>query len=160
MNRKVKDDEHVARILKSVWLYDGVVSPAAFHLRPSIKESYVSVLREDMDSFQNDLKKVTHDKNGSYMSMSVSDIHQLTVPTLEDKVLFHVLEQPSNSLPSHAGIYIKINDQYLVGGEPFESLAVKKGIPGASVLLEIKRALADLGKKNIIQFSISSSENQ
>jgi hypothetical protein len=30
-----------------------------------------------------------------------------------------------------------------------------KGISEASVLLEIKRALADLGKENIIQFSIA-----
>lgn len=33
-----------------------------------------------------------------------------------------------------------------------------KGISEASVLLEIKRALADLGKENIIQFSIALQE--
>lgn len=42
---------NVARLLKSIWISDGVVSSAAFNLRPQIHETYISVLRSEAESF-------------------------------------------------------------------------------------------------------------
>ena len=35
------DNENVARLLKSVWICDGMISSAAFNLRPQIRETYI-----------------------------------------------------------------------------------------------------------------------
>lgn len=74
----MEGQENVARVIKSVWLFDGELSPAAF---------------------------------------------------------------------------IYINEQQLVGGEPFESLALQHGVSSDSVLLSIRETLADYAKEHIVQIS-------
>lgn len=55
----VEITENVARPLKPVWVYGGIVSSAAFNLRPHIHETYISVLRESIDSFTADAQSVS-----------------------------------------------------------------------------------------------------
>ena len=104
------EKENVARLMKKIWICDGVISSAAFNLRPQIRETYISVLRECVDTFDN------------------------------------------INIKSHAGIFITINGQQLVGGEPFESLEIKRGMSADCVLLEIRKAIAKLASKNIKKF--------
>ena len=58
--------ETVARVLKPIWVFEGAVSSAAFNLRPQLRETYVSVLRENVESFLADLFKVSKDLHQKY----------------------------------------------------------------------------------------------
>ncbi len=66
--------ENVARLLKSVWLYDGIISSAAFNLRPHIHETYVSVLREAVSTFYDDAKRVSKKDVVSYASINKGEL--------------------------------------------------------------------------------------
>lgn len=146
--------ENVARVLKSVWLCDGELSPAAFTMRPHIHETYISVLKETCNSFKEDIKTVTHGKFPvSYASMNVNELEQLKVDAVEDDVRFDVYTVDNDYLLSHAGIFIFINEQQLVGGEPFESLELQHGTSADSILLSIRETLADYAKDHIVQIS-------
>ncbi|MBQ7513459.1 MAG: hypothetical protein IJS95_03610 [Prevotella sp.] len=50
----MESTENIARLLKSIWVNNGIVSSAAFNLRPHIHETYISVLRESVESFADD----------------------------------------------------------------------------------------------------------
>ena len=119
--------ENVARVLKPIWVCDGIVSSAAFSLRPHIHETYISVLREAVDSFSDDALKVSKNIPISYASMNVGKLGHYKVEGIDDEVAFEVTETDNASLKSHAGIFISINNQRLVGGEPFESIELKRG---------------------------------
>lgn len=150
----MEGQENVARVIKSVWLFGGELSPAAFNLRPHIHETYISVLRESCDTFVDDVKTVTHGKLPVvYASMNVADLRNLQVETIEDTVGFDVILVDNQNIQSHAGIFIYINEQQLVGGEPFESLALQHGVSADSVLLSIRETLADYAKEHIMQIS-------
>ena len=70
----ISGEENIARILKPNWLIMGKVSSAAFNLRPQISETYISVLRENEDSFKEDAKKVSKEKVITYASMEAKEI--------------------------------------------------------------------------------------
>ncbi len=147
--------ENVARVLKPIWVCDGEISPAAFNLRPHIRETYISVLRESCETFMNDLKVVMRNASPvSYAEMNIAELRGLTVDSLEDDVTFDVNEIDNQSLQSHAGIFIFINGQQIVGGEPFESLELEYGTSADSILLTIRETLAGYAKKNIKQMEL------
>lgn len=147
------DNEDVARLLKSVWICDGMISSAAFNLRPQIRETYISVLRENTDTFNADVKKVYKKMPVSYALMKTEDIRNLKTENLEDDIKFDVKAVDNENIKSHAGIFITINGQKLVGGEPFESLEIKRGTSADCVLLEIRKTIAKFASKKILQFN-------
>lgn len=150
----IDGSENVARILKSAWVFDGEISPSAFNLRPQIHETYISVLREASDSFSTDIKEVTHGKFPvRYAQMNVGELRKLQVNTLEDEVNFDVKAVDNLKLLSHAGIFLFINYKQLVGGEPFESVELKHGMPADSILMTIREALSEFAKKNIVEWN-------
>ena len=59
----ISDEEHLARILRPNWIVMGRVSSAAFNLRANISEAYISVLREHIESFGHDARKVSKEKS-------------------------------------------------------------------------------------------------
>ena len=147
------DNENVARLLKSVWICDGMISSAAFNLRPQIRETYISVLRENADTFNADVKKVCKKLPVSYALMKTEGIRNLKTENLEDDIKFDVKAVDNENIKSHAGIFITINGQKLVGGEPFESLEIKRGTSADCVLLEIRKTIARFANKKILQFN-------
>ena len=146
------EKENVARLMKKIWICDGVISSAAFNLRPQIRETYISVLRECVDTFLIDIKKICKESPVIYALMSTDDIQSLSIEALEDDIKFSVKVVDNMNIKSHAGIFITINGQQLVGGEPFESLEIKHGMSADCVLLEIRKAIAKLASKNIKYF--------
>ena len=56
-------------------------------------------------------------------------------------------------LLSHAGIFLFINYKQLVGGEPFESVELKHGMPADSILMTIRETLSEFAKKNIVEWN-------
>ena len=131
----MEGQENVARVIKSVWLFDGELSPAAFNLRPHIHETYISVLRESCDTFVDDVKTVTHGKLPViYASMNVADLRNLQVETIEDTVGFDVILVDNQNIRS-------------------SDLALQHGVSADSVLLSIRETLADYAKEHIMQIS-------
>ena len=140
---------NVARLLKSIWISDGVVSSAAFNLRPQIHETYISVLRSEAESFSNDIKMVCRELPTTYALMNTESIKALKIDTLKDDIKYSVKPIDYYKIKSHAGIFITINGQRLVGGEPFESLELKRGLSADCILLEIRKALTKLASKRL-----------
>ncbi|MCR5455812.1 MAG: hypothetical protein K6F33_12565 [Bacteroidales bacterium] len=145
----MKNNENVARLLKDVWYSDGIVASAAFNLRPQIHETYISVLRESVNTFNKDITLVCKNLPAYYAIMNVAEIKSLKVKTLDDDIEFDVRAVDNEKIKSHAGIFININGQKLVGGEPFEYLKMQQGMSSDVVLLEIRKTLAKLSSKNI-----------
>lgn len=138
----IEPSENAARILKSIWVCDGIISSAAFNLRPHIHETYISVLRETVDSFSKDALKVSKERPVSFASINAGDLYCHHVEEIDDEVVFEVNEIDNAILKSHAGIFVTINNQKVVGGEPFESLELKRGKSVDDVLLTIRKSLA------------------
>jgi len=147
---QLDDKEDVARVLKPIWLCEGVVSPSAFNLRPHIHESYISVLRHTHAAFVKDVYAVARgQKQISYALTNTGELRQLQVDAIEDKITFDVAAIDNQQLTSHAGVFIYVNNQQVVGGEPFESLDLKHGVSVDSVLLSVRDTLADYAQNNI-----------
>ena len=146
------DNENVARLLKKVWICDGVISSAAFNLRPQIHETYISVLRECVGTFALDIKKICKELPVDYALMPINSVKSLKIVSIEDDIKFSVKAVDNATIKSHAGIFITINEQQLVGGEPFESLEIKRGKSADCVLLEIRKSIAKLASRNIKSF--------
>lgn len=148
-------NENVARVLKSVWYFDGELSPSAFNLRPQIHETYISVLRKSCATFSNDIDIVTCGKRPVYYAdMNVEELRKLQVDALEDEVNFDVKAVDNLKLVSHSGIFIYLNYKQLVGGEPFESLELNNGTPADSILLTIRETLSEFAKRNIVHIPL------
>jgi hypothetical protein len=97
--------------LRQHGVYEGEISPSAFNLRPHIRETYISVLREICDTFSTDITEVVHGKSPAfYAKMNVDELRKLQVDTIEDSVNFDVRVVDNLKLQSHAGIFIYINN--------------------------------------------------
>jgi len=63
----VNDDEDVARMLFSpLFICDGILSQKAFTLDVVSNESYISVLRPAIESFENDMDGIRKEGNTLY----------------------------------------------------------------------------------------------
>ena len=149
---------NVARVLKPVWYSQGKIAADAFALRPRLHEDYVSVLVESHLDFLANLCAVC--KKGidcSYASLSVEQIGQLNVPELLPNVVNYQVGAVDNSkLKSHAGIFVSVNGETLVGGKPLTSL-VAQGKAQSTAILLIQLKLAKLAEKNVKRLLLSSS---
>ena len=88
----------------------------------------------------------------TYALMNTESIKSLKIDTLKDDIKYSVKPIDYYKIKSHAGIFITINGQRLVGGEPFESLELKRGQSADCILLEIRKAIAKLASKRLVQF--------
>lgn len=77
----VLNRELVARVIfPPQMILDGKVMPAAFVLRPSINEEYLSVLRIAFPTFNQDMKKLLYGRKRSFYGfavLKVSEIHSI-----------------------------------------------------------------------------------
>ena len=85
--------------------------------------------------------------------MNVGELRKLQVDALEDEVNFDVKAVDNIKLLSHAGIFLFINYKQLIGGEPFESVELKHGMPADSILMTIRETLSEFAKKNIVEWN-------
>ncbi|MBQ7510795.1 MAG: hypothetical protein IJT53_07825 [Prevotella sp.] len=149
MNSRDKE-EHIARLLKKCWIYEGRISPTAFSLRPGISETYVSVLRESHPSFKADALKIVKGKHGSfYATLSADELERKKDTTEKEKVTYEVRNVDNHTYKSHAGIYIAINGHHIIGGEPFGQFTKEKEVSEGRILIDIGKTLARMAEKNI-----------
>lgn len=145
----ISDEEHLARILRPNWIVMGRVSSAAFNLRANISEAYISVLREHIESFVHDARKVSKEKSVTYASMEAKSIRSVRLENVEEEVALDVKATDNRQMKSYAGIFVYINGKQYIGGMPPDTLELKRGIPAELILLETRRTLAKIANRNI-----------
>jgi len=145
----VEDSESVARAIFSPrMVVNGEIQPEAFCLRASIHEEYLSVMRMSFPSWIDDVKSIPQRKNRKlygYAEMGVKDIRAIRLKG----VAYDVKECASSDSPSHAGIFITVNGESVVGGKTLTTIA--PGTEQDFLLLAIQRELSDLAQNGIHQ---------
>ncbi|MBO4719554.1 MAG: hypothetical protein J5658_06750 [Prevotella sp.] len=143
----ISDSENVARaIFSPKMIVYGEILPEAFRLRASITENYLSVMRITIPSWIEDIKRIPQRKNRKlygFAEMNVGEIRGIQL----NNVVYDVRECLNESSLSHAGIFITVNGEDLIGGK-----AVSKPEPDMEqdfLLLAIQRELVDIAQKGL-----------
>lgn len=146
----IANTEHVARLLKPIWVSKGVVAPVAFTLRSRLHETYISVLCESASTFEEDARRIAHSTDKlQYASFLVEELSSRKDFFNEDEISYSVKTTDNETIKSHAGIFIAVNGVNVVGGEPFDSFSKKKGISEEAILIDISKKLAMVAQKDI-----------
>ena len=145
----MEKNENVARLLKSIWLNGGEIAPAAFTLRPNIRETYISVLREGQPTFRKDALEIAHRKSTKYAVLNAAELAERADSATSEEITYSVKETDNDRFKSHAGIFVAVNGNNIVGGEPFQQYLRQKGVSEETVLIGIAEQLAYTAQKNI-----------
>lgn len=156
-NNVLLNEGSVARVLKTVWYSNGKIAADAFALRPRIHEDYVSVLREEHMGFLADLCVVCKKSiDCSYASLFVEQVGKLVVPELlPHQIKYQVSAVDNQKMKSHAGIFVSVDGELMVGGKPLTSFLSGSAQNSAVMLIQLK--LARLAEKNVKRVLLSSS---
>ena len=143
----IPDTENVARALFSPkMIKDGEIQPEAFRLRSSMAEDFLSVMRMSFLSWVEDVKRIPQRKNRKlygFAEMNVGEIRHIRLKGVE----YDVKDCSQNSIPSHAGIFIMINGERLIGGKALSTIA--PGVEQDFMMLAIQRELVDIAQKGL-----------
>lgn len=143
----IPDSENVARPRMIV---DGEIQPETFRLRSSINKDYRSVMRVAIPSWMDDIKLIPQRQNRQlygYAEMNVGDIRGIQM----NNVKYDVRELPNETLASHAGVFVFVNGENLVGGKHIES--IQNGEEQDFLLLAIQRELVEIAQKGLHRIS-------
>jgi len=143
----IEDKENVARaIFSPKMVINGEIQPEAFRLRASISEDCLSVMRMSFPSWIDDIKRIPQRKNRKLYGFAEINVGEIRNIHLQN-VSYDVLERHSESAPSHAGIFISVNGENLIGGK-----CMKMPEPSMEqdfLLLAIQRELVDIAQKGL-----------
>lgn len=150
----VNNNEIVARVIfPPQMIRDGHITPAAFVLRPSINEEYLSVLRVSFPSFNKDIKTIIYGRKRSfygYAIMKVDEINSLILTENEYVVSCNTKIIDNQHYQSHAGIFILMNGEPITGAMSFENLPC--GATQKYLLLAIRFCLTEIADRGLIEF--------
>ncbi|MCR5038130.1 MAG: hypothetical protein K6A94_02175 [Bacteroidales bacterium] len=154
----ITDAENVARAIFSPrMIIDGELQPAAFRLRASLNEDYLSVIRMAVSSWLNDIMLIPQRKNRQlygYAEMNVGEIRSIRFKD----VMYDVTEVRSEAIRSHAGIFIQVKGENLIGGKKLES--IQAGAALDFMPLAIQRELVDIAQKGFCQVVKEETEDK
>ena len=143
----LSNDENVARAIFSPrMIYKGELQTEAFRLREHIAENYLSVLRTSIPTWKDDILKIPQRKNRQlygYAEMNVGEIRNASF----QQVCFDAEATDNLLIKSHAGIFITVNGEQLIGGKRLESL--QNDAAQDFLLLLIQRRLVTIARKKL-----------
>ena len=143
----IPDHENVARaIFSPKMIHNGRLLPAAFELRPQISEEYISVMRTSIASWQDDLRRIPQRNNRKlygFAEMNVGEIRHIKATVAK----YDVYPCDNQIVKSHAGIFISINNEQLIGGRPLHS--IKEKAAQDFLLLAIRQELVRLAQQRL-----------
>lgn len=143
----IENSENVARaIFSPKMVVNGEIQPEAFRLRASLSEDYLSVMRLTIPSWLEDIKRIPQRKNRKlfgYAEMNVGEIRNIRLASVK----YDVRECPNESIASHAGIFISVNDENLIGGKLLET--IQSETEQDFLILAIQRELVDIAQKKL-----------
>ena len=147
----MSDSENVARAIFSPrMVHQGHVLPAAFELRAQINEEYLSVMRMAVESWKDDILRIPQRKNRKlygYSEMNVGDIRNIH----KDDVVYDVKPCDNEIVKSHAGIFITVKREKLIGGRELMGIEDKKAQD--FMLLSIRQELAKIAQRGLRMLS-------
>lgn len=139
----ISDREDVARVSFSpLFICDGVLSQKAFTLEKNNNETYISVLRPAVESFNADFEGIRKDGNivYGYALLNVGEIRNCNI-SYKKNIKFEVLPRNLGKRKSHAGIFTSI-----------DNVKIKGGMPQTVERLLARMALVNIAQKRIVQF--------
>ena len=143
----ISDRENVARAIFSPrMVHQGHILPTAFELRAQINEEYVSVMRMSIESWKKDILLIPQRKNRKlygYAEMNVGDIRNIQ----KDNVTYDVRPCANDLAKSHAGIFITVGKEKLIGGRVLMSIEDKNAQD--FLLLSIRQELARIAQRGL-----------
>lgn len=146
----IQNVENIARAIFSPrMIIDDKIIPAAFELRESIKENYLSVMRTGIETWKQEIMLIPQRKNRQlygYAEMNTGEVRSLKLTDVK----YDVLPFPTETMKSHAGITISYKADTLQGGKPLESLPA--GMTEDFLLLAIRSQLTALAQKGLVKF--------
>lgn len=149
----ISSEENVVRLLNRVWVENGVVLIDAFALKP--KETYLSVNRPKISSFQSDVTEFLS-KHTSYKVsdeslfyhravFNVGDVRSINVSFAENILDVKVEVSPRDiHTKSHAGIFVCTDKEYVKANKKILSESIPEGVSSDDILQEVQWALKDL----------------
>lgn len=149
----VSSEEHVARLVSSEWMQEGILQPVAFTLDEG--ESYLSVNRPVIESYDADVLSFVnahplYGVNGtSYFRamLNVSEVRDIKVQLNETLLSTKVEVEPRNShTKSHAGIFVHYQNQNIKRGKMLKIGSSAEDISTDTILLEIREQLLELAQ--------------
>lgn len=146
----IEDNEFVARaIFSPKMIYEGRILPSAFELRASIQEEYLSVLRVSIDSWKSDMLNIPQRKNRQLFGYAQMNVGEIRYNSMISMVKYFVEECATPFMPSHAGIFVNVNGQPLIGGMSISALPV--GVPEDFLLMAIRKELVRIAQKGLVE---------
>lgn len=143
----IEDKENVARaIFSPKMVINGEIQPEAFRLRASISEDCLSVMRMSFPSWIDDIKRIPQRKNRKLYGFAEINVGEIRHIHLQN-VSYDVLERHSESAPSHAGIFISVNGENLIGGKCMKM--TEPDMEQDFLMLAIQRELIDIAQKGL-----------
>lgn len=143
----ISNQENVVRVIFSPrMIYEGVLQTEAFRLREHIAENYLSVLRMAIPTWQSDVMLIPQRKDRQlygYAVMNVGEIREAKFQQVE----FDVKACNDKTMKSHAGIFISVGGEPLVGGKRLES--INDNVAQDFLLLLIQRRLVEIARKGL-----------
>ncbi len=147
----IEDKETTARVIfEPKMVYNGRLLASAFELRSAISETYLSVLRMDVDGWEKDIYKIPQHKNRrlfGYAKLNVGDIRAIEL----HHVKYDVQEADNSKISSHAGIFITVDNEPLIGGKKLATLP--EGVTEDFFLLAIRNRLVNLAQRNLVELN-------
>lgn len=137
----------MARVIFSPrMVYKGVLQTEAFRLREHIAESYLSVLRMTIPTWQTDVMLIPQRLNRQLFGYAVMNVGEIREAKFQ-QVEYDVMAFNDQEMKSHAGIFITVDGEQLIGGKKLEN--IKDNDAQDFLLLLIQRRLVEIARKNL-----------
>lgn len=145
----IDNSENVARaIFEPKMIFQGRLLAPAFVLRSSVSEDYLSVMRMSVKGWEKDILRIPQYKNRrlyGYAELNIGDIRAIKLNLVE----YDVKVVDNSKASSHAGIFVTVNGEPLIGGKHLTSLP--EGTSEDFLLLAIRNRLVNLAQGHIVQ---------
>lgn len=125
---------------------------SAFKLRTNIDETYISIDRTCLPTFEKDALVFDNGKNSYCSVINVGIIRVARFNYKKHHVTFDVKTEPSLAL-SHGGIYILYDGRPIKAGFLDTIDALKPGQERSLLTLGVRSSLANLGSKHLIRIN-------
>ena len=153
--------ESIVRLVNTKYVVEDVVSVEAF--ATSIGETYLSVNRPFVESFNDDVKSFVKTHNDFVLqtdahlscygaAMIVGEVCDISVVHGSEKLDVSVEVEPRAAhTKSHAGIFVRSNNNNVVRGRQLNSKTIPHGVSSDSILMEVQWRLHDIAKLEILK---------
>ena len=81
--------------------------------------------------------------------LNAAELAERADSVTSEEIKYSVRETDNDRFKSHAGIFVAVNGNSIVGGEPFQQYLRQKGMSEETVLIGIAEQLAYTAQRNI-----------